>query len=397
MKVILKLILSAVFLIFCNISQAQAQNTPGSVLLSAARPGAYSIIERSDWRRFDNGKYTGLARHETRASIIPSVSGGTYLYQGNFFLLESTLRDMSHSAQAVDEVIPVSFTIKENREMVIENDRGYPSMRGFPVFPSTRVSAGSKWQAQGIRAMDPFNTGHPVIFPFLAEYEYRGTEQYQNIQVHRLRASYASRFQSETPHASGIAQVQGSHRVDILVRATDGLPVFMRDELDEIFFMANGTSVQFKGFTLTFGTGIVPLDKDEVIVELDDKLRIPEVDIVPVQEGIRLTIKDIRFASDSAEFLPAEKPRLDLIAEALKKIPERTFLVEGHTAATGRAAGEMELSIERAKRMVDELAKRGISAERFIYKGWGGTRPVGDNSTDSGRSANRRVEITILE
>jgi outer membrane protein OmpA-like peptidoglycan-associated protein len=47
--------------------------------------------------------------------------------------------------------------------------------------------------------------------------------------------------------------------------------------------------------------------------------------------------------------------------------------------------------------MVDELVKRGISADRFIYKGWGGTRPVGDNATNEGRSANRRVEITILE
>jgi outer membrane protein OmpA-like peptidoglycan-associated protein len=121
------------------------------------------------------------------------------------------------------------------------------------------------------------------------------------------------------------------------------------------------------------------------------------IDLAAVPEGIRLTINDIRFAPDSAEFLAAERPRLDLIAEALKQIPERSFLVEGHTAATGRPAGETELSIERAKRMVDELVKRGIGADRFMYKGWGGTRPIGDNSTDSGRSANRRVEITILE
>jgi outer membrane protein OmpA-like peptidoglycan-associated protein len=57
----------------------------------------------------------------------------------------------------------------------------------------------------------------------------------------------------------------------------------------------------------------------------------------------------------------------------------------------------MELSIERAQRMVEELVRRGISADRFIYKGWGGTRPIGDNSTNDGRALNRRVEITILE
>jgi outer membrane protein OmpA-like peptidoglycan-associated protein len=407
MKVIIKLILLTSLFLFCTAGRVQAQNTAASTLLPSVQPGAYSIIERSDWRRYDNGKYTGLTRHEVRASIIPRSSGGTHLYQGNFFVLESTLRDMRHSAQAVDAIIPVSFELTGNSEMTIENDRGYPSMRGFPAYPSSRVSTGSKWQAQANRALDPFNSGHPVIIPIFVEYEYRGTEQYQNMQVHRLHASYASRFQDGMSQ-SGIVRVQGSHKVDILVRVEDGLPVFMRDDLDETFFMADGTSVQFRGFTLTFGTGIVPLNKDVVITSLGDSLRIkkdpvvpsiqsPSIDVTPVPEGIRLTIKDIRFVSDSAEFLAAEKPRLDLIAEALKQIPDRTFLVEGHTAATGRAAGEMELSIERAKRMVDELVKRGISAERFIYKGWGGTKPVGDNSTDAGRSANRRVEITILE
>jgi outer membrane protein OmpA-like peptidoglycan-associated protein len=184
--------------------------------------------------------------------------------------------------------------------------------------------------------------------------------------------------------------------VDILIRVEDGLPVFMRDDLDEIYTIADGSTVQFKGFTLTFGEGIVPMDRVEVIASLETVLP-PAIDLETVPEGIRLTIKDIRFSPDSAEFLAAERPRLDLLAEALKQIPERTFLVEGHTAETGQPSQEMELSVERARRMVDELVRRGISADRFIYKGWGGTKPVGDNSTDTGKSANRRVEITILE
>jgi outer membrane protein OmpA-like peptidoglycan-associated protein len=136
-----------------------------------------------------------------------------------------------------------------------------------------------------------------------------------------------------------------------------------------------------------------------------DKARIEDVidssgigmDLVSVPEGIRLIVKDIRFIPDSDEFLPEERSRLDIIAQALKSVPERNFLVEGHTAALGRSAGEMELSIRRAKRMVDELTRRGISEERFIFKGWGGTKPIGDNSNEEGRSRNRRVEITILE
>jgi outer membrane protein OmpA-like peptidoglycan-associated protein len=122
------------------------------------------------------------------------------------------------------------------------------------------------------------------------------------------------------------------------------------------------------------------------------------LDLVSVPEGIRLIIRDIRFIPDSEEFLPEERPRLDSIAGALKEAaPRQNFLVEGHTASTGRPDGEMELSVRRAKRMVDELVRRGIAADRFIYKGWGGTKPAGDNGNEQGRALNRRVEITILD
>jgi outer membrane protein OmpA-like peptidoglycan-associated protein len=228
----------------------------------------------------------------------------------------------------------------------------------------------------------------------------------------------------------------------------------MRDNLDETYFWADGSSVRFAGFTLTFGTGITPLDRDTLISSLENLL-IPEpepeppvvgvvqplpvpappvvvepvieappvrtpppvviaveeappvktpppdlganIEVSSVPEGIRLTIKDIRFAPDSAEFLPEEASRLDIVADALKQVPQRTFLVEGHTASTGAPTDEMNLSIERAQHMVAAMVARGINADRFIYKGWGGTKPVGDNASNAGRAQNRRVEITILE
>jgi len=431
-------------------AQAQTIHTPAVTtpsVITMTGTGAYLILERSDWLRYDNGKYTGLARHEVRSTIFPkqvaknnNSSNRTFLYQGNFFVLQNTLRDMRQNAQPVDAVVPVRFELGENGSIVIENDRGFPAMRGFPSFPAQSVRPGLKWQAPGTRAADPLNLGNPAIIPFTAEYEYRGDETYKDMQVHRLYASYATRYQNNAPAANGYTRVQGSHKVDILVRVEDGFPVFMRDDLDETYTMADGSTVRFKGFTLTFATLIIPMDRGEVIASLGDKLgveKLPDpgavvstgppasqqtgprpiseaedrppptantpglqnsgIDLEPVPEGIRLTIRDLHFVADSAELLPDERPRLDLLANALKQIPGRTFLVEGHTAATGRPAGEMELSVDRAKSIVDELVKLGIAADRFIYKGWGGTRPVGDNANNAGRSANRRVEITILE
>jgi outer membrane protein OmpA-like peptidoglycan-associated protein len=114
-------------------------------------------------------------------------------------------------------------------------------------------------------------------------------------------------------------------------------------------------------------------------------------------QGIRLSVRDIRFAPDSDAILEAETWRLDAIAEALKLVPGGKFLVEGHTAAVGKPAGEKELSVARAKKIVDELVRRGLLAEQFMYAGSGGTKPVADNVTPAGRAQNRRVEITILE
>jgi outer membrane protein OmpA-like peptidoglycan-associated protein len=47
--------------------------------------------------------------------------------------------------------------------------------------------------------------------------------------------------------------------------------------------------------------------------------------------------------------------------------------------------------------MIGELVSRGIGGDRFIYKGWGGEKPIADNATEEGKRLNRRVEITILD
>ena len=60
-------------------------------------------------------------------------------------------------------------------------------------------------------------------------------------------------------------------------------------------------------------------------------------------------------------------------------------------------APEQELSEERAKIVARELSRRGVSADSFICRGWGGSKPVASNATAEGKAQNRRVEITILE
>ena len=365
------------------------------VRLSAFHAGAYSQIERSDWSRYDNGKYTGHVYHEVRSSIVPAeLEDGEGSFRGNFVVLEETLRDMRQSARPVDMVIPVNFRIDRSGGLTVDDDRGYPALRGFPVFPDRELLPGDKWTAPGSRMADPLNQGVGEFIPFLAEYEYRGTGLYRDIPVHQISARYSLPYggKTEMSRSSPSFRVQGVHTVEILLRVSDGLLLLMRDNLDDTYTWPDGRTLRFRGFSLTFGQGIAPLKPAAVIVRPGK-----DVDVDTVPGGIRLRVKNIRFAPDSDLFLPEEQPRLDQIARSLMDIPDRTILVEGHTAATGRPEGEMELSVNRAKRMIDELVRRGIPADRFVYKGWGGQKPLGDNATEDGRTANRRVEITVLE
>jgi outer membrane protein OmpA-like peptidoglycan-associated protein len=403
-----RLFCKSLFLAALSFSVVYAQNGD-MVHLAMSGTEAYSLVERSDWSRYRNGKYVGHTYHEVRASIVPQKITGSsdLLYQGNFLVLEETLHDMRQSARAINAMAAVRFRLNEKGDITLEEDNGFPTLRRFPLFPSQQIAPGAKWTAWGERAVDPLNTGVPTLAAILVEYEYLGVEDYRETPVHRIKAKFASNGQAA---GGDFIRIQGSHEVDILIRVEDGRTVLMRDQLDETFFLTDGSTLRFRGFTLTFTEGLVPLDKAALITVLTQPAppAKPEpapapigfgegIDVVEVPEGVRLTIKDVRFVPDSDAFLPEERSRLDVIAAALKQVPDRSFLVEGHTANVGQSASELELSIRRAKRMVDELTQRGIAADRFLYKGWGGAKPLADNTTEAGRSQNRRVEITILE
>lgn len=127
--------------------------------------------------------------------------------------------------------------------------------------------------------------------------------------------------------------------------------------------------------------------------------REPESISVKAPENvIKITMHDeILFVADSAEILPDETDRLNIIAEALKKVgPNTHFLIEGHTADLNRPEGQRILSLQRADKIAEELAKRGIEANRMQTAGYGATHPIAPNDTAENRAKNRRVEITIL-
>ena len=118
-----------------------------------------------------------------------------------------------------------------------------------------------------------------------------------------------------------------------------------------------------------------------------------------IQSG-QIKIRDqVKFATASAAIVPGKDSEevLDAVLKILSDHPEITKLrIEGHTDNTGTPAYNRVLSQHRAESVVKWLVKRGVAPVRLTAQGFGPDRPIDDNSLDSGRRNNRRVEFHIV-
>jgi len=79
----------------------------------------------------------------------------------------------------------------------------------------------------------------------------------------------------------------------------------------------------------------------------------------------------------------------------MRKYPDTTAVIEGHTDEVGTTSDNMRLSQSRAESVVSYLVSRGIARSRLQAVGYGETRPIADNRTEVGRRLNRRINAII--
>jgi OOP family OmpA-OmpF porin len=106
----------------------------------------------------------------------------------------------------------------------------------------------------------------------------------------------------------------------------------------------------------------------------------------------------IQFDYDKATIKDASAGLMTEIADVIKKNPQiKKLRLEGYASAEGDAQHNQTLSTNRARAVMAYLTKLGVSGPQLAAVGYGEANPIADNSTTSGREANRRVEFTILE
>jgi outer membrane protein OmpA-like peptidoglycan-associated protein len=106
----------------------------------------------------------------------------------------------------------------------------------------------------------------------------------------------------------------------------------------------------------------------------------------------------IQFETNKAVIKPESFGLLDEITAAVKDAAQiKKLSIEGHTDDVGADKYNLKLSDQRAASVKQYLVEHGIDAARLVSKGWGETKPIGDNKTEEGKEQNRRVEFIIVE
>lgn len=152
------------------------------------------------------------------------------------------------------------------------------------------------------------------------------------------------------------------------------------------------------------GCPVPDTDQDGVNDEQDSCITVPGVrsnhgcpQINPeLAERVHQLAQKIYFATGSYRLLEKSYPALNEVTSILKSGPDFFLSIEGHTDNVGTANYNLVLSENRARVIREYLVTHSlVNSKRITSKGYGFSRPAGNNNTSQGRALNRRVELNI--
>ena len=192
-------------------------------------------------------------------------------------------------------------------------------------------------------------------------------QQKVTIDNQRLQAArqeqYLASTQKEITELRGQMQTIAVLRLSILEQIKDSIAKVMGDA-SKVKIGENGSIILSESILFDFGSAAVKANSTKVLDQLSSVF--------------------VSFLSDN---------------ENAKYVD--SIVISGHTDDRGSAEGNRTLSTDRANSVLGYLletngGKLNQYASYFCAAGYGVTRPVADNSTDAGRAANRRIEISII-
>lgn len=155
-------------------------------------------------------------------------------------------------------------------------------------------------------------------------------------------------------------------------------------------------------FNETYGlraerNGYIPVSEN-ISIDSTDKRDVITMDLmlVKIRENVAIRLNNIFFATNKSELLTESASELERLRGLLVSQPNYRIAIDGHTDSTGTVSRNKGLSLARANAVKNYLTSHGINKERIETNGFADEKPLESNSSEEGRSRNRRVEFRIL-
>ena len=149
-------------------------------------------------------------------------------------------------------------------------------------------------------------------------------------------------------------------------------------------------------YALTYNSNqkVIP-DSMDIALLNPDKEELVHKTIPIIDVGRPFIIENLLYKTNSSE-LPDSVYELNLITDVMNRNKDIVIMIEGHTDSRGSDRANYRLSVRRAESVKRYLIRKGIAEYRLKTKGYGESRPIGDNETEFGRKLNRRTEVVIV-
>jgi OmpA-OmpF porin, OOP family len=148
-----------------------------------------------------------------------------------------------------------------------------------------------------------------------------------------------------------------------------------------------GSEVAKEGLLAGLKSWFTPDAQTDVNIEIDPKYATNALD------PNTLLNLSIEYATGASEVPDTVKPVLNQIAAILKDDAKK-IAINGHTDNVGVAEENKTLSLARADKIKAYLVSQGVDAGQLNTAGFGDSKPIADNSSESGKAKNRRIEFS---
>ena len=126
-----------------------------------------------------------------------------------------------------------------------------------------------------------------------------------------------------------------------------------------------------------------------------DEISNMELDIITNKIGDEVILRNVIFSSGSSNIDSSSYYELDMLVAYLYKNPDVSIQIQGHTDNIGSDIDNQTLSYNRAKVVFDYLKDRVHN--KLEYVGYGESRPISSNASESSRVLNRRTSFVIIQ